>query len=81
MVVGRIGGGIQKKRWGPGTYLYHQYLLEVGNISENFVGATFELLFDPKQFLLMFLTPTSLSLVSLLSSLMMDPPFPKAIMP
>lgn len=30
MVVGRIEGGIQEKRWGPVTHLY-QYLLEVGN--------------------------------------------------
>lgn len=49
MVVGRIRGGIQEKKWGPGTHLYHQYLLEVGNMSENSVGATFdENLFDPK---------------------------------
>lgn len=40
MVVGRIGGAIEEKRWGPGTHLYHQYLLKVVNRSENSVGAT-----------------------------------------
>lgn len=74
MVVGRIGGGIQKKRWGPGTHLYHHYLLEVGNIVKILlVPPLMSIRLTPNSFLTL-LTLASPSCISLLSSPMMDPP-------
>lgn len=77
MVVERMGKGY-KRRYGVLAPTYHQYLLEVRNISQNLLVPPFEHLFDP-QIVSSYPNLPFLHLSSQLSH--HGPPLPKAIMP